>query len=346
MHAQIGKPVKVTLELTNTCNLDCVHCYKQCTRFRAKNELSTSEWKGIVDDLVASGIINVFIEGGEALFRSDFIELLEYMSPNLLTWVRTNGTLIDRDSAQALKRAGVGWMHVDILAPDAETHDFLTGTPGSFELACRGVRNLVSAGIPVTLLLVLTKYNIWKLQRYLDMAKDLGARKVGILRLYPLGRARRRWKELCVGVDEGMEQLRKIVVPEGVTFAPLTQSWHPNDANCCYQNAAVNYFGQSIGCMYLREFVNFGDLRSTSLLKTWEHPLYRQLRMGNVEESCSDCEDNTLTRGGCRSTAYAFTRRWTAVDPYCTNASARVDVRELPNWLVDEDKRAATEKPP
>jgi radical SAM protein with 4Fe4S-binding SPASM domain len=333
MHAQMLRPVKVTVEITNTCNLNCVHCYKQCTRLRSESELSTEEWKRIIDDFVASGIINLFIEGGEPLFRSDFLELLRYMSPKLLTWLRTNGTLVDRTTARTLKDAGVGWVLVDILGPDADTHEYLTGTPGSFSLACDGVRHLVGAGIPVSLLLVLNRRNVGKLQSYFQLADELGARKVGVLRLYPLGKARNRWSELAINPLEAAEALSQVKVPPGVTFAPLTQSWHPNNANCCYQNASVNYKGDSIGCVYLREFVNFGDLRSTPLLETWRHPLYRKLRSGQVEQSCGDCEDSTLTRGGCRSTAYAFHRSWEALDPYCSPDQS-IDVRQLPAWLT------------
>src|SRR3546814_9023348 len=69
----------------------------------------------------------------------------------------------------------------------------------------------------------------------------------------------------------------------------LMQSWHPNDGNCCWQMAAVDPFGRSIGCSYLREFVDYGDVREDGILPTWDHPLYRELRYGEVERSCGTC---------------------------------------------------------
>lgn len=337
----IHSPMKVTIEITNTCNLDCIHCYKNCTRNRSPHELSTEDWKRFVDELVENGFINAFIEGGEPLFRSDFIEILEYMCPNLLTWVRTNGTLVNREAAESLKAAGVGWVCVDLLGADAQTHESLTGTPGSFELSCRGIRNLVEVGLPVIALLVLTKRSVGRLQRFVDLAHELGARKIGILRLYPLGKAKRRWKELCPGLDEAMEALSKLEALPGLSLGPKNQSWHPNDGNCCWQNAAVSYFGRSVGCPYLREFADYGNIRDRPFLETWNHPLYRQLRSGQVEGGCGDCASNTLSSGGCRATAYAFTGRWDAPDPYCVNTRGEVDVRELPEWLLQEDGEPA-----
>jgi radical SAM protein with 4Fe4S-binding SPASM domain len=113
------------------------------------------------------------------------------------------------------------------------------------------------------------------------------------------------------------------------------QSWHPNDANCCWQAATVNARGDSIGCPYLREYVNFGNIRQVDFLHTWRNnPLYRQLRSGLVEKSCPDCHGREGTRGGCRSTAYAFHGRWTAPDPFCSHSNHGVPLNVLPIRLL------------
>jgi radical SAM protein with 4Fe4S-binding SPASM domain len=115
------------------------------------------------------------------------------------------------------------------------------------------------------------------------------------------------------------------------------QSWHPRDRNCCWQAAAVSPFGDSIGCMYLREYVNHGNIRDMPLLDTWHNvPLYRMLREVPVEKSCNGCGAHSATRGGCRSTAYAFHGRWTAPDPFCSHLNNGVDLRVLPASLLHE----------
>ena len=123
----------------------------------------------------------------------------------------------------------------------------------------------------------------------------MGIRRVGILRPYPLGRMRENWAELSLSLSEMMDALAALRPPAGLT---VMQSWHPNDANCCWQMAAVNAYGDSIGCTYLREDVNFGSALETSLAQTWEHPLYRELRSGNVESSCGSCSASQNSHGG------------------------------------------------
>jgi len=105
---------------------------------------------------------------------------------------------------------------------------------------------------------------------------------------------------------------------------------HPRDPNCCWQNAAVTALGDSVGCPYLRDFVNYGNVRQMSFEATWHHPLYRLLRSDDVESGCSACEESQHSRGGCRSTAYAFTGNWRAPDPFCIEMNRGVDLRELP----------------
>jgi radical SAM protein with 4Fe4S-binding SPASM domain len=207
--------------------------------------------------------------------------------------------------------------------------------PGSFDQACNAVRHFVAAGIPADMVIIMNRRNVAELPAYLQLAAQLGAQRVGVLRLYPLGRAKRRWAELALPLEDQERAVAALRPPPGVG---LMQSWHPKDANCCWQAATVNAYGDSIGCSYLREYVNLGNIRITPFLDGWRNdPLYRQLRSGRVERTCPDCHEHEGTRGGCRSTAYAFHGRWTAPDPFCrsTNDGVRIDV--LPRRLLPED---------
>ncbi|HEX2825166.1 MAG TPA: radical SAM protein [Burkholderiales bacterium] len=335
-------PPKITVSITATCNLDCETCYADCNRRPKRKELTTQEWLAFIEYLVENGFIQIYFEGGEPLHRPDFDTLLQSCCRRMMTLVRTHGTLIDRARARKLKRLGVGRLFVDLMGASAGVHDAAARTPGSFARSCAGVRNAVEAGLPTDVVLILTRHNVDELQAYLELAHALGAQRAGILRLYPLGRARHRWSELALSLEEQEEALAAVRPPPGLA---VMRSWHPNDANCCWQAAAVDPFGRSIGCMYLREYVDFGDVRETPFLETWHgNALYKALRAGTVESSCEHCESNEGTRGGCRSTAYAFTGRWTAPDPFCSHSNGGIDLRVLPKRLLRGD--AEPEAPP
>ncbi len=338
------RPPKVTFSLTQTCNLQCVHCYGDCNRVMPRPELTAEEWLGLIDGLAANGVIETYIEGGEPFYKDGIFDMLRKAARNTMTLVRTNGTLIDRKAARRLKAIGIGRVLVDIMGANPATHDWFMGVPGSFEKALNAVRCLVDAGVKTDLLTILTKRNAGEIQAIVDLAAACGAERVGLLRLYPLGRVKRLWSELALSLDEQMAVVTAVNERPGVT---IMRSWHPKDRNCCWQAATVNAFGDSIGCPYLREYVNFGNVKEVSLMTTWrENPLYRQLRSGAVEHSCASCDTNDGSRGGCRSTAYAFHGRWTAPDPFCSTLNQGVDLSVLPEWLLQENPKPPRETGP
>ncbi|HEV2344911.1 MAG TPA: radical SAM protein [Actinocrinis sp.] len=338
MPAPFDKPVKLWAQVTNTCNLDCVLCYGDCSDARRDEELSTAEWLEFIDHLVEEDFFQIYFEGGELLARPDFMTILEHCSRRLLTWMRTNGTLITADVARQLRELGVGAVCVDLWAANEKTHDELVGVPGSHARTVQGIRHLVAEGIPTVMCIILMRPNVGELQEYLELAHELGVGRVGVLRLYPIGRAKRKWPELALSLDEMTAALHGMKPPQDVY---VMQSWHPRDGNCCWENSGVDAYGRSIGCPYLREYVDYGNIRQVPFLETWKHPLYVQLRESEIEGSCTQCDDAEGTGGGCRSSAYAFTGRWDAPDPFCSEQNKGVDLRVLPRRLLDEAPQPA-----
>jgi len=326
----LDKPFKLTVCITQTCNMNCKLCYADCGSAE-RPELTNAQWKTLIDELVRENFLHVFFEGGEPFQRPDFEDILAYIDRRLYIGVRTHGTLIDAVRARRLKALGVGRLYVDLFGALAEVQDELSGVQGSFKAALAGIRHARASGLKVTILGILSRRNHTHLQSYLDLARELGCDQVGILRLYPLGRAKRNWAELSLSLEEMMDALGGLRVPPGVQ---LMQSWYPRDGNCCWQNAAVSPTGDSIGCPYLREYVNYGNVLTTPLLETWDHPQWRRLRANDVEASCPECSATQGSHGGCRSTAFAFHGRFTAPDPYCIHTNAGVDLRALPERLL------------
>ena len=327
----LEKPLKLSICYTETCNLSCQHCYADCSPEKAAAELNSEQWGRFLDEIAELGVVYLYIEGGEPFHRADFLPFLTSTSSRFFTEVRTNGTLITRDMAGRLKEIGVGIVLVDILSPHADVHDYFTGTQGSHARACDAVKYLVEAGIETQLLTILNRKNVEDLQGYIDLAHRLGVKTAGVLRPYPLGRFKYRWNDFSVSLDEMHAALDSLRLPADLK---LMQSWHPNDGNSCWQMAAVNAFGNSIGCAYLREYVDYGNIKDVSFMETWDHPLYRELRSGRVKETCPSCSSSQGSHGGCRSTAYAFHGAWDAPDPFDRTLNNGVDLRVLPEWLL------------
>lgn len=329
---QLKRPVKTTLAFTERCNLDCRLCYADCG-CGTREEMSLDQWLPVLDELEAAGVLCVYVEGGEPLLRPDCLPLLEASTPRFFTMLRTHGTLIDDAVAERLAAMNIGIVLVDIWGATAATHDALTGAPGSFEKSCAAVRRLTEAGVEAQTLFILNRENAEETNAYLQLARDLGARTAGILRLYPLGRVKRNWSEYALSLEEMTEVIEGLAPPDGLR---VMQSWHPRDANCCWQMSAINAYGDSIGCAYLREYVNYGSVLEQPFLETWNHPVSRRLRAGRVREACGDCTQSQGSRGGCRATAYAFHGDFDAPDPFDKGLNDGTDLRVLPDGPLHE----------
>jgi MoaA/NifB/PqqE/SkfB family radical SAM enzyme len=324
----LTNPPKITFGLTEACPLRCTFCYADCAISPKPGELDILAWLRLADEVIADGVIQIYVEGGEPLAKPGVLDLLTRCARDAMTLLRTHGTLIDDPMADALVGTGLGRVLVDLMGPDAVMHDALTGTPGSFEAACAGIRRCVARGLATDVLTILTRQTAPMLNAIARLASELGAARLGVLRLYPLGRAKRIWGEIAPSLDEQMAAIRNLTPPPDLT---VMQSWHPFDRNCCWQAAAVDAFGRVIGCMYLREYVNFGRVGAMRHLDIWRsHPLYRGLRSGRVEGGAQSSSGGEGPTGGCRSSAYAFHGRWTAPDPFDETLNEGLDLRALP----------------
>jgi MoaA/NifB/PqqE/SkfB family radical SAM enzyme len=329
MAPALATPLKITLGITEGCPLRCRHCYADCGHAPKPGELDLSAWLRFADEVIADGVVQFYFEGGEPLAKDGFVRLLSRCARDAMTLLRTHGTLLDDRMADALKGAGLGRVLVDLMGAEAATHDWSTRTRGSFDASCAAIRRCVARGIPTDVLVILTRQTAPQLNALLRLAAHLGAERVGVLRLYPLGRAREVWGEIALPLADQMTAIRSLEPPPGLG---IMQSWHPNDHNCCWQSAAVDAFGRAIGCMYLRDYVDYGRIGGEARhLDIWRHnPLYRHLRAGLVERSCGHCSDSQGSDGGCRAAAYAFHGRWTAPDPFDEPLNDGIDLRALP----------------
>ena len=93
------KPV-VVWNMTQRCNLKCVHCYAKATTEKGTDPISTEQAKVMIDDLAQFGAPVMLFSGGEPLVREDLPELAKYATgKGMRAVISTNGTLIDRKMA-------------------------------------------------------------------------------------------------------------------------------------------------------------------------------------------------------------------------------------------------------
>ena len=111
------------LALTYRCNNDCAHCYN--ARPRSFPEISTQQWKDILDRLWDQGIPHVVFTGGEPTLRADLPELIAHAEHNgQITGVNSNGRrFADKQYVQELVQAGLDHVQITLESHDPQIHN-------------------------------------------------------------------------------------------------------------------------------------------------------------------------------------------------------------------------------
>jgi len=181
--------------LTERCNLKCTHCYQSSN---PGTELSFAEVEAAVDEvsdmLVAwtaqyglSFSPSFNITGGEPFLRKDIFDILGIISNRgYEIYLLSNGTLISKEKAQALALLGIRGVQVSIEGPEV-IHEQIRGK-GSFSQSLSGIRNLLDAGLNVSLNVTLSELNAGYFLDLVSLASSLGVRRLGFSRLVPAGR--------------------------------------------------------------------------------------------------------------------------------------------------------------
>ena len=182
--------------LTERCNLSCRHCYQSGQAGGA--DLSLAEIKQVISEI--SEAMEDWAEnyrmdfspsfnltGGEPLLRDDLIRIIDAARERgFEIFLLTNGTLIDGQKAKAFARSGIKGAQVSIEGPE-EIHDSIRGK-GSFIRSMLGVKNLLDAGLIVTLNATLSGINAGRLPEMISLARETGVQRLGFSRLVPSGR--------------------------------------------------------------------------------------------------------------------------------------------------------------
>lgn len=348
------KPV-VVWNVTQACNLNCIHCYSDSSRAKADDELTTGQARRVLQDLGQFGVPVVLFSGGEPLMREDLFELLA--DANLLglrTVLSTNGTLITEDIAARLAECGVGYVGVSFDGI-GEVNDKFRGAAGAFERAVKGIRYCRDAGVRVGLRFTLTQSNTENLEEIFDFLQAERIERACFYHLVPVGRASKLaaqqlgHSQTRHAVDTILARTRAMAVAGRATDI-LTVDNHA-DAAYLYQRllfeepekaravwpllaangGALSSGGVGIGCIdwsgkvhpdqFWRHYT-LGDVRKRPFSRIWtdtDEPLLAGLRNRRsfIKGRCRLCRFFEICGGGLRVRADLHFQDTWAPDPAC-----------------------------
>jgi len=343
----------VVWNMTQSCNLNCVHCYMDSEAGRYSKELSTEEARSFIDDLADFNVPVLLFSGGEPLLRSDFFELARHTAEKgIRATLSTNGTLITKKIAGQIKEIGIGYVGISLDGLQ-EINDRFRGKEGAFQAAMRGIDNCVASGQRVGLRFTINRYNFQELDRIFDFIEEKSIDRACFYHLVFTGRGRGMIDD-DLSFEEKREAMDTIIrrtmdfEKRGLDKEILTVDNHcdgvylylhmlrkdPIRAEKIKNLIGINggnrsgiAFGQvdPQGNVHPDQFtghIKLGNIRERKFSAIWtdtSHPVLAGLRNRKplLKGRCSRCRYLSFCNGNFRARAQAVTGDFWESDPAC-----------------------------
>ncbi|NQT49761.1 radical SAM protein [Candidatus Kuenenbacteria bacterium] len=164
---------KASYEITNKCNLSCLHCYRLQSE-EVVPSLTIEQKKNIIELIEQSGCLWLQLTGGEPLFCSDFIELYKYAYDlGLLLVISSNGVrLQDQEILELFKTRPPRRLTISLYGASSDSYSKLTGSATAFEKVVVGLKKIKELGICLRISIIVTKFNESELEQMVELAKQ------------------------------------------------------------------------------------------------------------------------------------------------------------------------------
>jgi radical SAM protein with 4Fe4S-binding SPASM domain len=309
---QYSAPLRMDMALTFKCQNNCIHCYTGGPHETA--ELSTQQWKEVIDHLSQIGVFILTFTGGEPTLREDLPELLQYaQSKGMVTGLITNGRkLKDKAYVKTLEEAGLDFVQITLESHRPKIHDLMTAAKGSWKETVAGIKNAVKSQVYLTTNTTLSNYNAPDFLKTIDYIKELNVSSFGCNSLIYSGKANAVSQEFALSVEVLNELLPKIhdkahqlglkflwyTPTQYCRFDPVRLGLGVKSCTAAMINMCVGPNGDVYPCQSY--FESLGNILTDSWEKIWNHPLAAKIRnRAYAEPKCKDCPQLQICGGGC-----------------------------------------------
>ena len=265
------------LQITDTCNLRCKHCYLGETTHK---ELTPAEVNNALREFEEMQGLRVLITGGEPLMHAKFHEINEMLPDFFVRKVLfSNGVLLKKDILGTLK---VDELQVSIDGLE-QAHDHIRGA-GTFNRAMKAAHDALGAGFDVSVSTMVHRGNLADFDAMERLFKGMGIKDWTVDVPCVTGRLKEN-SDLCVSPEEGGKYL-------GYGYGGGLHS-SGQGYGCGLHLMSVMADGQIAKCSFYRDSAA-GSI-SEGLGAVWNK--IRPVRLSDL--SCN-CEYLEVCRGGCR----------------------------------------------
>ncbi len=341
------KPKWIAWEITQRCNLSCVHCRSASDSDASRGIFTLERSKELIDEISRFCQPVVVLTGGEPLMHKNVFEIAEYGTDRgFRMCLATNGVPVNDEICEKIKDSGIKIVSLSLDGSTAEIHDNFRNQEGAFEGTIQAAKTLKKHNIEFIINSSFTRRNQEDIPEVYKLAKELGATAWYMFMIVPTGRGEELMEELISADDydeilewhyeTDLEEEDMLVRP---TCAPhyyrisLQKSAERGDGyerrdlkfstgggkGCVAAQyiALIDCHGEVKPCSYFLR--SAGNIQDRSFKDIWENSkIFKDLRdFDSYKGRCGACEFLNVC-GGCRARADAVHGDYMETEPYCS----------------------------
>jgi pyrroloquinoline quinone biosynthesis protein E len=342
------RPYALLAEITYRCPLHCPYCsnpvavpiaasLSEVQRHQedggySSGELTTDEWKRVIREAAALGVLQIGFSGGEPLARRDLEELVRAArEAKLYTNLITSGIGLDDDRVRALRDAGLDSVQLSFQSDNADLGDEIAGVR-AHQRKLEGASKIRAAEIPLSLNFVIHRRNIDRLPQMIALAETLGAERAELANVQFYGWAFLN-RAALLPTREQVVRAREIATAAKARLAGRIEifyvlpDYYEKRPKPCLNGwgqryLTVNPVGDVLPCPTASSAIPdlcFENVRTRNVDWIWnESESFNRFRGTDwMPEPCRSCPQREIDFGGCRCQAALLTGSAANTDPVC-----------------------------
>jgi len=136
-------PIRLWIELTNVCNLNCVMCLSKSIPKNERGFMDFNLFKKIIDE-AAGFVYDAYLHHrGESLLHPDIFEMIKYAKERKIsTRLHTNATVLNEEKSYLLLNSGLDFLSFSFDGYEKETYEKIRAG-ASFEKTLSNIHNFL-----------------------------------------------------------------------------------------------------------------------------------------------------------------------------------------------------------
>lgn len=325
----------LNLEITNKCNLNCIHCgvMENCSKKtnNISNELTFEQYRELIYKAKELGCKHIILAGGEPLIRKDFFDICSYINELGISFaILTNGILIDEECAiRFSKYKYLTYVRISFDYYSNEKFSDFRGIQNIRRIVENSIRLLSKYRVKVGIGMVLMNDNLEDVKPIAELSQKLGANFFRAVPVMPIGKA----KELMIDTEFYSSALVKVMeVAQDFQPKDFATLFLPDDLKRLEANVAlecpggdkiiaIDAYGYVKRCPITLsktdESVVEKDFKLLYEEISNKTNLEKQAVMNSLNSSCNKCNDIKSCKGGCLSERELRDTKHSDINPIC-----------------------------